>query len=241
MAAISAATIIQKALKELGVLGVGQPVNSEDQADAFLSLNNMLESWSLENLMISADVEEAETLTSGTASYTVGSGGDFNTNRPLGIRKDAFIRDSGGTDHLVEVLTMDVYRDQTTKTSSGRPDFLAYQPEFPLGKIYLYPTPNDSTDVLHYRARTLLDSFATVTTEVNFAPGYERAIITNLAIEIASMKRKNPRPSLIMVAEQSKRVIKNQNVQPVQPVKLTELQQLTGNYPSRNIEEGPFA
>lgn len=240
MATITAADIIKKAMKELGILGVGQPVNAEMEADAFLALNNMLESWSLENLMIPADVEEAETLTSAQAEYTVGSGGDFDTNRPLTIRDDVFIRDSGGTDYPVEVVTLDVYRDKSQKSTAGRPDFLALQPEFPLAVIYLYPTPDNSTDVLHYRASVLLHSFATTATSVNFAPGYERAIITNLAIEIASANRKDLRPSLVRVATESKQRIKSYNSEPVQPVKFTELCSLFGSRRTGSIEEGPF-
>ena len=240
MGAVSALTIIEKAMKELGVLGVGQSANDEMADDALLALNNMLESWSLENLMVQADVEEAKTLTSGQASYTVGDGGNWTPNRPTTIRDDAFIRDTGNIDYAVRVLTIDVYRDQTLKTNTGRPDFAVYVPEFPLAKIYFYPTPDSSTDVFHYRARCLLTSFAELATEVNFAPGYERAIITNLAIEIASANRKEPRPSLLAVAEASRRNIKRQNAQAVKPVKLTELASMFGGYGGRTIEEGPF-
>lgn len=240
MATITARTIIKKAMKELGVIGVGQAVNAEMEDDAFLALNNMLEKWSNERLMVQEIVEEAETLTSGQASYTVGSGGNFDTNRPVAIEKDAFIRDSGGNDHPVQVLTMDVYRAETVKTTSGRPDYLAYTPEFPLGKMYLYPTPDNSTDVLHYRAVPLLDSFATVTTSVEYAPGYEDAIILNLAVRIAPSWGKQPSPLLVTMAMEAKRSIKNRNSEPVQPVKFGELAALTGSRRTGTFEEGPF-
>ncbi len=239
MAAITARKIIEKALREIRVLGVGQPVNSEVETDAFLDLNNMLESWSLIPLRVFVETEETETLTSGTSRYTVGPGGDFDTNRPLAIMDDAFIR-SGTIDYPCRVLTQDVYRAQAVKATSARPRFLTYTPEFPLGKMSFWPEPNSSTDEVHYRARVLLDSFATLTTEVNFAPGYERAIIKNLAIEIAASKGKSVTVELLGVAGAALKAIEGQNAAPVEPTRLGDLTRLTGVRSHGNILSGPF-
>jgi len=242
MAAITARELIEKSLKDIRVLGVGQPVNSEVEQDCFLDLNNMLESWSLDNRKISAETEESETLTSGTARYTVGSGGDFATNRPIDVRDDAFIRDSGSIDHPVRIVTQDIYRSIASKPSSGRPRFATYTSEFPLGKFSFYPTPDDSTDVFHYRASALLTSFATLTTSVNFPPGYERAIIKNLGVEVASRMGKTVSAELIAVATVALDLIDKQNQLRIamEPVKLDELSRMTGTRRVGNINEGPY-
>ena len=242
MGAITARNLIKKSLKGIRVLGVGQPVNSEVEQEAFEDLNNMLESWSLDNRKVFAETEEAETLTSGKPRYTVGSGGDFDTNRPIDVKDDAFIRDSGGSDHHVRILTQDIYRSMPNKPSTGRPRFATYTPEFPLGKFSFYPTPNDSTDVFHYRAKTLLESFATLTTEVTFAPGYQRAIIGSLAIEIASSKGKTVSAELIAVTTSALELIDRQNQlrTAMEPVKLDELSRLTGTRRTGTILTGPY-
>ena len=227
MATITARNIIQKALKDIRVIpAIAGNVFSEVEQDAFLDLNNLLESWSLDNLLIFAETEESEALTAGTARYTVGSGGAFNTNRPIEIRNDAFIRDSGGTDHRVRLLTQNVYRQQAVKSSQARPRFMTYTPEFPLGKISLYPTPGEA-ETLNYRANVLLTSFASLTTSVNFATGYERAVIKNLAIEIAPRNGKAVSGELAAIARDALEKIRDQNSVPVEPARLEELSRLT--------------
>lgn len=243
MSAITARDMIKDALLEIRVLGVGQSVNVEVEQRAFRKLNRMLELMSLDANKIYVDTEESETLTSGTSRYTVGSGGDFNTNRPLEIRDDAFIRDTGGIDHPIRVLSQDKYRKVPSKTDSARPRFMTYTPEFPLGKISLKPEPNDSTDVLHYRASVLLDSFATLTTSVNFAPGYEEAIILALAIAISSQNGKSVTQELAATAATAWETIERPNAlrRGMETADTDELARMVG--PARygnNILTGPF-
>lgn len=242
MATKTARDLIKATLKEIRVIGVGQSVNNEVEQDSFLALNNMIESWSLDNHKIVAETEESQSLTSGTSRYTVGSGGDFDTNRPIDILDDVYIEDSGGNSHSVRLVTQDVYRAMLVKTTSGRPRIISYTPEFPLGKISLYPTPNDSSDTLKYRAKVLLSSFATLTTSVNFYPGMERAIIKNLAIEIAPRNGKRVSNELILAASNALDLIDRQNAlrKGMQPVRLDELSRLTKVRKTGNILEGPY-
>lgn len=247
MATITARDIIKKSLKKIRVLAAmgGQAVDAEVEQDAFDELNNMLEDWSLENLMVTALDEATGTLTASQASYTIGSGGNFANDRPLEIsllKGDNFIRRSN-LDYPVDVITMDGYRAIRNKTTEGRPFQLALQPEFPLAKIYLYYTPDNSTDVLHYRARTELTSFALVTTSVNFEPGYEQAIIPNLAVRIAPQNGKKAQDIQITIAEAAaaKDRIERQNATPIPRVRMNELARLTTGRGFRSIEEGPFS
>jgi len=242
MAAISALDIIKRALREIRVLGVGQPVSSNDEANAFARLNNILEAISLSDNKLYADTEEEQTLTAGQARYTVGSGGDFNTNRPLSLSNDIFIRTTGNSDYPVRLLTQDVYRFEKTKETTGRPRIMTYTPEFPLGKISLYPTPGDSTDVLHYRANVLLEQFATVTTTINFPPGYELGIITRLAIAMAPQKGKTVSAELAATHTDTWELIesKNASLNENQPARLDELAVLVGRRRTGNILTGTY-
>ena len=308
MGAISGADLINRLLGELGLLPIGNAVDAATQQNALSSLNDLLESWSLESLMVVADVEESQTLTSGTAEYTVGNitgshtgsdnasvltdanlalitsqyvggtitndtdgssgtvtantattvtatlaggtdndwdtddehtlSGDFDANRPLDINNDVFIRDSAGIDRPVAVEDISVYRARSVKTTSGRPWMLSYQPEFPLGRFSVYPTPNNSTDVLHYRVRTLLLSFANLAAKINFPPGYTRALVKNGAMEVAVRNGKEPNPLLVLQAQQSKEVIILQNSEPMPVASFPELHIMTSRHGRHGVTGG---
>ena len=171
MAATTAIDLIKRSLQEIRVLAYGEPVPGDRSADALVRLNAFLESLSIEGLMIIADTEENFSLTTGTADYTWGTGGDIATARPLQIRDDAFIR-SGSTDYPVLYKTLNVYRKTWRKNTSARPRIFTYNPEYPLGKLYFFPTPSSTHD-FHVRTMKQLSSFALLTTSVNLAPGYE--------------------------------------------------------------------
>lgn len=73
--------LINLALKQAGVLGVGQTASAEDTNDAFRLLNMMLAQWSLKRNIVYRITDTAFAAT-GAETYTVGPGGDFNMPRP---------------------------------------------------------------------------------------------------------------------------------------------------------------
>ena len=92
------------------------------------ALNNMISSWSAEGLLVPYNTIESFTLAVGKSTYTIGSGGEFNTVRPLRII-DAFIRDSGSDDYPVDVsMTRVEYNAITQKDAEARPTRLYFDP-----------------------------------------------------------------------------------------------------------------
>jgi hypothetical protein len=241
---ITARQLIEDALHEIGVLGEGQSVYSGVEQRAFRRLNNMIQALSLDNKKIYVNTEDTQTLTAGTARYTIGSGGNFNTGRPLSIYNDAFIRDSGGTDYPLLFRTQDVYRLMLTKDTQSRPRFFSYTPEYPLGKISFFPTPNDSTDVFHYRANVLLTEFATLTTSVDFPPGYELAIMLSLAIGISAQNGKSVSPELVATTAAAWDAIESNNAvrDAMRPSRMDDLNLMgrNWNYFNNNILTGTY-
>ncbi|MGX5874499.1 lysozyme, partial [Burkholderia gladioli] len=73
----TAVDLITLALKDIGALGVGQPISPEDTMDALATLNMMLGQWQGERLSVYHLVDTAIQST-GAQSYTVGMGGDAN-------------------------------------------------------------------------------------------------------------------------------------------------------------------
>jgi hypothetical protein len=81
MAAIttSALDIITGALRNINALEAGETPSAQDAADALMVLNDLIEAWSLDKLIIFSQVENVLNLVPGQYQYTVGNpvGGTF--------------------------------------------------------------------------------------------------------------------------------------------------------------------
>jgi len=185
---------------------------------------------------VEADVLESFSLVASQSEYTYGTGGDFDSARPIEIKDESFIRD-GSSDYPVRLYDLSVYRRRCSKSSGGRPEIMAYNPEYPLGKVFLWPTPS-STDPIHLRVAKTVAAFSDLTTNVNLQPGYSRAIISNLAIEISPNFGKKISQGLMALAMQAKQSIKSANSIPAKTSSNAELASLSGTGRGYNILSG---
>ena len=177
--------LITKALKLNGKLGQGQTLSSYDADDCLDSLNAMLDSWWNERLSVYQILRETFTLVASDDDYTIGTGGQIATTRPIKIT-NAFIT-ADDIDYPMEIITVEEYDAIQSKTvESDFPLYLYYQPSYPLGIIYLYPVPS-ATHTLNFDSWKQIQSFADLTTEMALPPGYQRAIEYNLSIETAPL------------------------------------------------------
>jgi hypothetical protein len=176
----TAIDIITSALKLTGEYGAGETVSNDDAQDGLTALNDMLDSWWNDRLAVFEIKKENFPLVSAQQSYTIGTGGDFNTTRPVKI-VDAFVRDSAGIDHKVTVLdSVQQYNRLSNKTTETEiPYYLYYDSAYPLGKIFLYPVPSSTYDLFLFSWKQI-QSFPTLTTQVQLPPGYEMAMKFNL-------------------------------------------------------------
>jgi len=174
--------VIRSSLRKIGAVAAGETPTAAEEQDALKAFNSLLENWFGEGVVVFASVKETKTLTASDAEYTWGSGGDITTTRPNEVL-GAFIRD-GTTDHPIDIIGERQYRGISDKSTEGRPEKLFYQPEYPLGKIYLYFTPN-SAYALHLWSRKVLAEVTAIAGDVAFPPQYKRAIEFNLAVDIA--------------------------------------------------------
>ena len=90
-------TMIIRALQLIGEKGTGDTLSATEQTDYLEVLNAMMESWSIERLMIYQILDESFALTAGNGSYTIGVGANFNTARPDRI-ETALIRTTAKDD-----------------------------------------------------------------------------------------------------------------------------------------------
>lgn len=174
--------IIKQALQKIGAVTKGESVDADEAADGLNTLNAMIASWSNESLLIYARLSESFPLVSGQSSYTIGTGGDFNTDRPLQILT-AFTR-IGNIDYDIDIISDQAFDGITQKSiGSSIPEVMFYNAGFPLGTITIYPVP--TTGTLHIRSEKQLTQLASLDTDVSLPPGWERALVYNLALELS--------------------------------------------------------
>lgn len=205
--------IINRAMRIAGILGESEIATAAQAADGLTSLNDMLASWQIKRGLIFHTKEISFSLIADQSTYTIGSGGDFNTTRPDYIEY-AYIQKSG-IDYPVEIVTLESFKGITSKTvDSDLPDHLYYETAFPLGKLHIYPTPSEA-NTLYLNVWNVVQSFSALTDAVSLPPGYERAIKYNLAAEIAPEYGVSITPEAAKIARDSKMNIIRRNARPV--------------------------
>lgn len=208
---MTASDLIAGSLRLLGVLGEAEVASASQLTDALSALNDMIDSWSNENLMIINSIRETFPLVANQQTYTIGTGGNFNTARPMEI-KDALLQITDASPNVelgIEIVNQDQY-DQiilkgTTSTIVRR---LFYDNAYPLGNIWLYPVPQNGNYNLVLVSKKPLADVASASSTISLAPGFDRALRYNLAVEIAPEYAKEPSPTVAAIAIQSKAHVK---------------------------------
>src|SRR3990167_1901608 len=210
----TALQMITSGLRKIGEYSTGETLGSDVTSDGLAVMNTMLESWSLERLMCYQITQESLALTASDGTYTIGTGGDFDTDRPTKIVDPCFIRDSSNLDSPLQIFDAAAYGRIVQKTIDGTyPGYLFYDQGFSssLGTITLYPEPQAAL-TLFINSWKQLQNFSTLTTDLAMPPGYRRAIEFNFAVEMASEFGRDPPPSVVSVAKSAKATLKSLNM-----------------------------
>lgn len=204
----TARTLIKSALRKIAVLGTGQSLSAEDAVDALSALNTMIASWSVEGDMIYYYDEETFPLIVGVTDYQIGPGQTFNTVRPIEVIA-AYVRE-GGNDTSLAIRGLQDWSIISDKDQTGTPREIYYDGNHPNGKIRLWPAPSQSSSITIFSKKPLT-KFSSLDAEFSFPAEYERALIYNLAIEVAPEYEREPSATVMRTAAKSKAVIQNQN------------------------------
>ncbi len=190
----------------------------------------MIGSWAQQNLTIPTIAREVFPLIANKGGpsnpYTIGIGGNLNTARPpnqSSISGVGLLLNTSSP--VVEIpramLTDDAWEAVQVK-ELGNPLFtdLYYNPTYTsnLGTINLWPVPDGSqnTSLVLYLQKALT-AFADLTTEYDFPPAYEEAMVYNLCRRIAKPWGATLDADVLNMASTSLSLIKRSNV------KLTDL------------------
>lgn len=226
--------IIKRALRLIRVLGESEEPSSQESLDCMVAWNALLDAWGIERLMLYELQEESFTWPSNTTSRTIGSGGNFDTVRPVKIQS-AFTRDSSNNDTVLKIIEREDYDRVEMKAQSGSvyPDYLWYDAVYPLGVLYLVQRPSSSVTLFisSWRAMT---QFTSLATKIAFPPGYSRMFAFNLAVEVAPEFGKAPSADVVRIAKETKRHIKSTNL----PAMVAEIDPMLTGGERSNILDG---
>lgn len=229
----TAMDIISSSLRKIGVLAAGETPSNEDAQDMLDNLNAMIDSWRIESLMIYTYTMNEFPLVNGQRVYTIGTGGDFNVDRPvvMPIAVKLRLTNQQKQDLPMAILDYQQYAAIILKeTTSTVPGAFHMDGANPLRNIYIWPVPQNSTTKLLLWLSNVLTEFPDLVTDVDIPPGYRRALIYNLAVEGSPDFGRTLPPATIQIAIESKASIKRVNHIPLKMSMPAELVTRSGRY-----------
>ena len=209
--ATTAGDQINRALRLIGMLAEGETPSAATSQDALTALNQMIESWDTERLAVFTTQDQVFTWPSGTISRTLGPSGDFVGNRPVLLDDATYFKASNGVSYGIKFINQQQYNGIAVKTvTSTFPQVMFTNMAFPNIEMTIYPKPTQDLE-WHFISVEELDNPATLVTNLTFPPGYLRAFVYNLAMEIAPEFGVEPSPQVQRIAMTSKRNLKRIN------------------------------
>jgi hypothetical protein len=215
--------LIRDALRIAGVQQSGEALSADQASDHLRTLNRMLYSWDIERLMVYTINPMVYNLVPGTQFYLLGPEtpppgfAQLDTVRPNKIEQ-AFIRVLSGPqpyDRPLEIVQDEGWAAIGVKNvASPIPTILYNQGDYPATTIALWPLPNAANQLVLY-VWNQLTKLADVNGSLDFPPGYEDAVVYNLAARLAPEYGFSLDPYSYQMASSSKHILKALNTSPL--------------------------
>jgi hypothetical protein len=225
----TASQIILRGLKLIGDKVVGDTLTTNEQTDYLYVLNSMLDSWRIDKLLVFRIIESTFTLTTAARTYTIGTGGNFNIERPDRLEDTSFIL-FNNAEYFIQLVDEATFTAQQTTGQTQMPRMLYYDRAFPLGNIYFDYIPDRAYD-FHLKSWSALQQFATINDSMTLPAGYQRALESNFAMEVAPGYL-SASPELVKIAKESKAKIMAANT------RITYLRMDVGVVQARHARSG---
>jgi len=211
----TAVDLINLALKQANVLGVGQTASAEDLNDAFALLNMMLAQWQRRRYLIPHLVHYSWQA-DGSQSYALGPGGVIDV-RPSRI-ESCFFRQiltqaPFQVDYPLEIIeAREDYDRIGIKELASFPQYAFYDSAYPAGNLYVWPIP-DGIYEIHISVMDQLVKFDDPYTDIDLPPEYQEAIMYALTMRLYPMYGLPVNPVVQGLARVSINIIEAANAQ----------------------------
>lgn len=179
----TALEIITDALIDIGVYAPGETIPANEYNDCLRKLNSLVKVLAIQNhLWTTKDV--TVTLTPGKQSYTVGTGLEINTPRPLRV-KAARRQNDSGVEIEVQVVSRDEYIMLPIKDTQAPVLQVYYDPQLANGVLYCWPTGSSGDTTLILTVQRPLEDFTSSTNNPDFPQEWLLPLSKALAVKIA--------------------------------------------------------
>lgn len=151
----TARDICTLALKEAGVLGVGQTALAEDINDTFTLLNRMLAQWQQKRWIVPS-LYDLAAIGNGAKSNPIGPGKYWNAQRPSKIQAAYFVQVGNNNPTngpnavsfpLIPIYSYENYSQLALKQLETWPQYFFYDNAFPDGNVFIWPVPDNTYEI----------------------------------------------------------------------------------------------
>lgn len=144
-------SIVTLAMKEAGVLGVGQSLLAEDINDGYTLFSRMLSAWQVSRWLVPG-LTDISAISNGAKSNKIGPGQFYNSMRPDKILAAYFIQLNTGNSVTVSyplrpIWAYENYAQLSLKNLNSFPQYFFYDGAFPNGNVYIWPVPNTNYEI----------------------------------------------------------------------------------------------
>lgn len=178
----TALQIITVAMRLKGIIASGETPSADEANDGLAALNDVLETWSTESYAVTGSLPETFVTVAGQATYTIGPGGDWDTERPIGIMGGYTAYQ--GVDFTFSEWNLRQYDEVGLKTQQQQvPERFIFVNDSPLARVILYPTPMLALPVT-LETQQIIVAVPDLATTLTMPPGYVRALQYAVAEEL---------------------------------------------------------
>lgn len=181
--------IIKQALQDVGKLRAGQTPDSDDQTDCLRVLNMIIKALTVEGFQLWTYQTLSFPTVVGQSSYSIGPfAANVTNSRPIRVMQ-AWARDTATppNDRPMIVIGRYDYNLLTPKAVEGVPVNVYYDPQLNTGRVYLWPTPVDTSLTIYLLIQRQIEDMAIVGNDFDFPQEYYQPLRYLLASDIGPM------------------------------------------------------
>lgn len=210
---MTALELITLAMIEIGEAAQGETISSEDAANGLARLNELLNSWSNDRLNIYKIDIYSGTLTAGNPAYTFGPSGTLATgSQPIRIQSAAVVISNLITEPL-DLIDDAAYNAIKEKLLTGVLPLKLYVNEnAPNISLIFWPVPSVNIPFTAYYWAPILGGALLLSDTLVIFPGYLRALIVGLAMELAPGYGRQLNKATVDNFQDSYALIRSQNL-----------------------------
>lgn len=200
-------SIVTDAMYGSGVLGADEALADADAQLCLRRLNRLMDSWSNLRGLCYEISTDSFTMTAGTASYS--SALLLVDGRPLNL--DSMYVRLSNIDYPVEIITAQEWSEITYKPVTSVPAKCYIDSAYPDLTFNFYPAPNAAYTCFVNDTKALPATIALATT-ISLPPGYERALVDSLAVDLCPSFGMTPSPAAMQSRREALEALRRTNL-----------------------------